>query len=555
MNRFRTGFWGVVCLALVSLDARAQTKPPRTQPGQVERQFERPPEPKAKPGAIAIPEAGQQPPPNADQVKVVLTGVTLEGVTAYRADALRAVYADVLHKEVTLADIYRIAERLTAKYRNDGYILSQVIVPAQTVEGGAIHLRAIEGYIANVRVEGGSAALRGRVQKYADKVRSSRPLTMAALERYVLLANDLPGIVAQAVLAPSTVPGASDLILRVSSRAVSGGVASDNRGSRTQGPGRVLADMDARALLGVASRTELRGVTSFTPELNYVAVAHDQFVGAEGGKITVAASYVNSRPQEIYIVPLHLQTDSQTAVLSYSHPIFRRRSRNLYVRGVLSAFNSTTQVFDVDDTIDRVRSVSLGVTYDNADRFGGVNIVDVAFGQGLRGLGASSNGDRLLSRSTGRVDFRKVSVYGQRLQLLSPGWSAVVGVEAQYAFTDLLAPEMFSLGGERFGRGYDPSALLNDHGANAKLELQYTHTWRGREPILLMPYAFGDMGRVWQRTPIPGITPYESAASAGGGVRMSIGQFSGFVEVAKPFNRIGLDPGRDLRVYAGLSVR
>jgi len=547
----------MLIVALVSADVRAQTKPPGTQPGQIERQFQRPPEPTAKPGAITIPDAGQKPPENADSVKVVLSRVAIDGATAYRADTLRAAYANVLQKEVTLADIYRLVDGLTAKYRNDGYILSQVIVPAQTVEAGEIRLQAIEGYIANVRIEGGSEALRQRVEKYGDKIRATRPLTMAALERYVLLVNDLPGVAAHAVLVPSAVTGASDLILQVSNRRVNADLSSDTRGSRAQGPGRVSADIDLHSLVGVASRTELRGVTTFTPELSYLAVAHDQFVGADGGKIGIAGSYVYSRPQELAIIPLQLQTWSEAVHLSYSHPILRRRSHNLYLRGVFSSFDSTSKVFDVDDTIDRVRSLSVGVTFDAADALGAVNIVDIAFTQGLRGLGASSNGERLLSRSTGRVDFRKSSLYATRLQPLSAKWSVVMGVDAQYAFTDLLASEMFSVGGELFGRGYDPSALLNDHGAVLKMDLRYSHRWSGRRPVTLMPYVFGDAGRVWQRTPYPGLAAGESATSAGGGVRLNIGnQFSGYIEIAKPFNSIvGQDSGRDARVYAGVTVR
>src|SRR5262245_24839326 len=94
-------------VALIASDARAQQRPPGTQPGQVERQFQRPPEPSAKPGAITIPDAGQRPPQNADSIKVVVNQLTVDGVTAYRPETLRAAYASVLQKEVTLAEIYR----------------------------------------------------------------------------------------------------------------------------------------------------------------------------------------------------------------------------------------------------------------------------------------------------------------------------------------------------------------------------------------------------------------------------------------------------------------
>jgi Hemolysin activation/secretion protein len=106
---------GVVCFVCVSaaVAAHGQTKPPGTRPGQIEKQFERPPEPSAKPGPINIPESRLTPPPNAGDVKVVLHHVTVDGVTAYRPEALRASYASILEKEVTLAEIYRVVEGLT----------------------------------------------------------------------------------------------------------------------------------------------------------------------------------------------------------------------------------------------------------------------------------------------------------------------------------------------------------------------------------------------------------------------------------------------------------
>ena len=551
---------GVVCFLCVSaaVAAHGQTaKPPGTpRPGQIEKQFERPPEPSAKPGPINIPESRLTPPPNAGDVKVVLHQVTVDGVTAYRPEALRASYASILEKEVTLAEIYRVVEGLTAKYRNDGYVLSQVFVPAQTVEGGSIRLQALEGYIANVRVEGGTDEMRRRVKKYGEKIRASRPLRMAALERYVLLVNDLPGFAAQAVLAPSTVPGASDLVLQLARHREQSDLSSDNRGSEAQGPARLSGNLILQSLVGAASRTELRSVTTFTNELFYAAVAHDQFIGAHGGKVGIAASYVYSKPQELSIVPLRLNEQSDSLHVSYSHPIIRRRSRNLFVRGMLTAFDSTSRVFNVTDTVDHVRSVTVGATYDGADRLGGVNLFDVAFSQGLQELGASREGDQILSRSTGRVDFRKSTIYAQRVQALPAGWSLLFGASGQYAFTDLLASEMFSVGGEWFGRGYDPSTLLNDHGAALKLDLRYSLRL-GAKPITLMPFAFGDAGRVWQRTPFRGIEPSQSIASAGGGAWLNVGrQFAGFIEIAKPFEPIvGQSATRGVRVYAGVSVR
>jgi hemolysin activation/secretion protein len=551
--------FGVALLCSVGLavpGASAQVRPGTTQPGQVERQLKKPPEPTAKPGPIAIPEAGRKAPRNADDIKFVLNRLTVDGTTVYSPDTLRPLYAQYLDTEVTLAQIYGIVDALTARYRNDGYILSQVIVPAQTVEEGAVRLQAIEGYLDDVRVEGGTAALRDRARKYADRLKRQRPLTARTLEQNVLLLNDLPGVEARAVLAPGSAPGAAQLVLQLTDRRYDASASTDTRGSRAQGRQRVFADVDLHNLFGGAAITELRQVTTFTPELTYVGATHDQFIGTHGGSISIAGTFTYSKPQELLFIPLELTTKTTTVTLTYSYPILRSRSANLYVRGTFSVFDSTSEVFGVEDTTDRLRPARLGLTFDVADGLGGVNIADVEFSQGIDGLGASSKDDPFLSRPGGRPDFQKVAFYGARFQTLPAGWSIAVAGAAQYAFTDLLSPELFSVGGEQFGRAYDPSELLGDHGVAFRIDLGRAHTWSGRHPTTLMPYVFADAGRVWTRTSFPGFESSQTATSAGAGLRLNIGpQMSGFVELAKPLDRIVVqERSRDLRIYAGLSI-
>ena len=48
---------------------------------------------------------------------------------------------------------YAIADRITTKYRNDGYILSRAIVPAQRISGGALQVQVVEGYIKDFRID------------------------------------------------------------------------------------------------------------------------------------------------------------------------------------------------------------------------------------------------------------------------------------------------------------------------------------------------------------------------------------------------------------------
>ena len=545
--------------ALQSLPLSAAELPGSVQPGQVERQMSRPPESRSQPAApVSAPGTPSlQAPANAAQVRFVLTRLDIEGVSAYSPETLRPFYTGLLQREISLADIYQLAQTLTAHYRNDGYILSQVIVPPQAIEQGTVRLKVVEGQIADVRIEGADAATLERLQAYAERIRAARPLNTADLEHALLLMNELPGVSVRAAIVPAPAqPGASNLVLQVGAGRVDGGFSVDNRYSRALGPVRFSADINANNLFGWQERIGLRAITTGDEEMRYLALSYDQPVGRHGGKISLNASHTRSVPDmSSAFIPLDLVTASHSGSVTYSHPLLRSRNENLTLRTSLTAYNGETRLFGDRDTHERIRALRFGLTYDLADRHQGINLLDIEIGQGLKAFGASKAGDPNLSRTAGRPDFTKLNVYASRLQSLYPGWSLLAALNVQYAFTDLLSPELGSFGGEQFGRGYDPSELVGDHSTALKLELRYNGTLTERKlPFVL--YGFYDAGAVRQRSPAGGEAS-TSAASSGIGFRVSLGNsFSGYVEAAKPLTKPrGDDGSHDLQTYAGLAYR
>jgi hemolysin activation/secretion protein len=154
------------------------------------------------------------------------------------------------------------------------------------------------------------------------------------------------------------------------------------------------------------------------------------------------------------------------------------------------------------------------------------------------------------------VDFSKITAYAARSQPLAGSWSAFGAFTGQYAFNSVLASELFSYGGDQFGRGHDPSELVGDHGAAIKLELRYS----GALPLAsggnYTAYSFYDHGQVRQRDPA-GLKAVESGASVGIGLRFGIGPYvTGSIEAAKPVIRVVAAEGnQDTRFYGSIAVR
>ncbi len=248
----------------------------------------------------------------------------------------------------------------------------------------------------------------------------------------------------------------------------------------------------------MGARTGLKAVTTGNGELAFAVLSHNQWIGFEGGKLGVSYSASRSKPEEMSIIPLNLETTSNSLNISYSHPIKRSREENLYLRATLGIHDGETKIFGVRDTEDHLRSIRLGLTYDKADILAGINTLDIEYSHGLKGNGASKNNDPFLSRAQGRVDYSKATIYAARLQLIGSGWSALAAFNGQYAFTNLLASELFGFGGEQFGRGYDPSELVGDHGAALKFELRHSGAIAN---ATYTAYGFYDVGQVRQRNP------------------------------------------------------
>jgi len=531
-----------------------------TLPGQAEKQFKKEPRSRAEFGKFQFPQSKQTPPEKAADIKFQLDRLLIEGSTIYQGDELDIYYQDLIGKNLSLLDIYRIADQITARYRNDGYILSQALVPAQTIKDGEIKLQIIEGYVSKIHFSEQLGGFRNLVPDYADKIRQDRPLTAAVLERNLLLMNDLPGAYSRATLIPSkTEQGAAELLISFVQSPVSGGLNADNRGAETLGPWRYSGDIDFNSLVGLQERTSVRGVSTADDELNFISGLHEQQLGSDGVKLIVGYSYVRSNPEQLglTIVPLELQTESHSGTVGASYPLIRSRSENLYLRGNFTWNNSETRLFGITDTEDKIRAFRFGFNYDLADYWRGISIIDMEFSQGLNIIGGSSNSDVLLSRPNGQVDFSKVTFYAARLQSLwAPHWSLLTAVNAQYAFSDLLSPELFSFGGEQFGRGYDPSELVGDNGLAFKGELRFTANPQWLLLNTYTAYGFYDFGVVSHRL-ATGIDRSQSASSTGIGIKINFGyNLSAYAELAQPLTRvIAAEGDRQTRGYIGFSLR
>jgi hemolysin activation/secretion protein len=240
--------------------------------------------------------------------------------------------------------------------------------------------------------------------------------------------------------------------------------------------------------------------------------------------------------------------------LLYAYPVVRSRALNLTARAAFAAEEGRTEVNDLRVTEDRLRVLRAGLAFDAIDRLFGSNVLDVELVQGLNALGARRTTPAAVPVTTGKSDFTKLAFYAGRLQPIDPSWSLFAAASGQYAFDDVPSLEAFAVGGEYFGRGYDPSEIVGDSGASLKVDLQRELGVLGG--ATLSGYGFYDLGAVYRRAVLPGQPQRASLASLGVGLRVRYrASLYGYVEVAKPLTLTpALEGDKDARVYGGLFV-
>ena len=534
--------------------------PPGLEPGQVERELRQLHAPERVPEDLAPPAPEQAAPPQSAGLKFVLRHVHIEGASVYPEADLAQPFAALLGHELTVVQVFQIANQLTARYRRDGYILSQVLVPAQNITDGELRLVAVEGFVDAVQLRGDVPPGESLLAGYGERMKRVRPLTAAALERCLLLMNDVGGSRARGTLVPSAkTPGAAELVVDFTRERTHIDLTSNNRNSRSLGPYRSGIDATASGLIGDWDQLGLTGGSSLDSEFNFVGLTYGANLGSNGVRWTAGATAVRSKPgPAANLTATDLKTESISGLLRIDVPLIRSRTTNVSLRGTLTSFDGQSEFSLASISDDRIRAARLGVTFDHADHLRGISTIDFEVAHGFDGFGARTQGtaDSPLSRINGRVDFTKASLYAARLQALGGSWSALGALTVQQAFNPLLASELFAFGGDLFGRGYDAAELVGDSGEACKFELRYAGAVPQAGVGAYSMYGFFDAGRVRRRDPINEAAS-EHAASAGAGIRLTStgSRWQGLLEVAKPLDHdVAAEGNRKVRFFVGFQV-
>lgn len=449
---------------------------------------------------------------------VTVKGFTFSGNSAFTAAQLAPLVNGLAGQNVTVGTLNQAADKVRQFYRERGYFLAQAYLPRQDITAGLIEITVLEGRIGKVKaIQDGGRLRESFAQAVLDaNFAPGELITEAALERPLLLLDDLPGVRVQSSLGAGAAVGTADIDVTVRQRPhdgplaratdgfISGSADIDNHGNRFTGEWRVGATLNVNNATGYGDQLSVRGqVSPSNGHTHFGRIAWQTPVGYYGTQAGLAYARLDYTLIKDFAA-LRAEGDARIASLYASHPLVRTRNLN---------FNLLAG-FDRKDTEDRTLAVAnvetrrinigrIGLQGDARDNF---------FGGGLTTFG--------LTHSTGRVrieqaaaiaadqaatgantmgSFSKTSLELLRLQTLTQNVNLLGTLNAQFASKNLSSAEKMSLGGASSGssvRAYPAGEASGDEGYVGSFEARYANPdWRIGSASAVVS-AFYDFGHV-----------------------------------------------------------
>ena len=300
-----------------------------------------------------------------ETVSFRLNELQIAGLTVYSQGDLEDIYEPYIDTQVTLGSLREIADRIERFYSEDGYVATRVIIPPQAIRDGVARLEVFEGKIIHYEVNGEIGPVKKQIARLLDNLLTDKPARWAELERYLLLARDLPGISLTGTLrsAGDSAPGGVILVVDAARKAVDGFVNFENRNAQPTGPFTISGGASLNSNTEVAERIGAVALLAVeVPEQVSGFATYEQSIGNDGMVVRLNATQGFSEPKD-ELEDLRLSTMTTVASLELEYPVVRSRDISVWTRGGFEYVNQRTVIGTPSDELfhDQYSALFAGV--------------------------------------------------------------------------------------------------------------------------------------------------------------------------------------------------
>jgi hemolysin activation/secretion protein len=492
-------------------------------------------------------------------------------------------------KELTLDEIKNVADMITAKYREKGFIIVNAYVPSQSIFDGAylskgargyrtvnafgnVLIKVIEGKVGSISVSGNTGYSSAFIERHLEPVRKDPSLKLDTLEKGLLLLNDYPSLSVKSTLKAGKEPGTTDIYATVSDTKypLSGSVTYDNYGEKATSRDRLSAQLNIGNTITSGDLLRLNGIIGIDnlnlDRLAYGRAEYSIPVGGLGTQMGVYYSNTTYSADGIdTLAVMGLQGSASIAGLYASHPVLKKLDKSVTVRLGGEYISLSDELLKHTQDKDEIRKITAGIAYESVDDFKGRNFINVSYARGLGGfLGGTTSGADPGPSYAGADDFfNKFNLDATRLQKL-PGYNLLIARGTfQYSSDRLFSAERMQLGGMGSVRGFGAAQKSGDSGYAVTLELESspffpdTTIFHQKTGDTIKFALFTDCGGVINTNPQSVESTSTFLSSIGAGLRLYGGSMFTFkLDWAIPgaqgsYNSFSI---RDSRVYVQTAV-
>lgn len=291
-----------------------------------------PSEPKkpATPPEIPVIVQEEKPLSLADGEKLFVKDFKLEGAEQADMPELAAILAPYRNRELTMAEITELANKLTLFCRGRGYLVAKAYVPKQDAKNGILLIKIVLGKYGKFTLKNTSLVRDFLVQGVFDETMDASPtVTQAGLEHAILLVGAMPGSkIPTVTIAPGAAPGTSDFEVKAeAAQRVNGYLMGDNQGSHFTGRNRLYGGIDVNSPFGIADKFSISGMTTDETDLWNLRLAYGFPLASNGLRAELAASHTSYQLGGIY-TGLDAIGTANVVEGTVSYPIKRSRNEN-----------------------------------------------------------------------------------------------------------------------------------------------------------------------------------------------------------------------------------
>ena len=425
-------------------------------------------------------------------------GVNLAEVQAILDESIQQQAAEGF----SIGQLQEVANVVRKYYRGKGLILTQVVIPVQTVESGVVDLELYVGRLGRVLSES-NKIYSAEVLEMAFGNLIGQPIHKGDVEAALLRLTDFPGLTVFGVFQPGQLVGTADLVLKVQKEArFDVAMRVDNHGTRETGQNRFRTVIDWNNPTGGADKLSLSIQQSYNPKNNTVKDFNYKRFLADGSYAINAFYNTNQFDVGGEFKASNIQSESDNAGLLLEKSFIRSRIRNFSGNLGFTKKKAVITTDRVPTSEDRLSVFNLGLDYDSVDTInpfrtlgitegqggGGINFASLDLYQGVNNFFNSmgSNADAL-DKPFGQRPSRKggdgsVNAAGQftklfatytRLQTVRRNVSLLFRSEFQWS-DDLLVPlEQYTVGGPDNVRAFPVAQTLWDSAFFYSFELLF----------------------------------------------------------------------------------